>query len=139
MIYLNYRYVFLFRRKDGLVDGAVKTPVGPRGEFVATTVAAHADNEGVVPGEVMARRQRANGGEAPVVLERHFPLEYRHAVGQAKAAGGHAAHHAVVDDLPGGGVGGGLKVEDNFVVSSGRVHGEEQGEGDWNPPPAAGG
>jgi hypothetical protein len=59
-------------------------------------------------------------------------LEYGHAIGQAKAAGGHATHHNIVDDLPGGGVGGGLKVEDNFVVSSVSVHGEEQCAGGWD-------
>ena len=80
----------------------------------------------------MACWQGARRGEAAVVLQRHSPLEQRHAVGQEETAGGYSAHDVVVDDLPGGGVGGVLEVVDGFVSSGVSVHGKEQCEGGKN-------
>jgi uncharacterized protein YbjT (DUF2867 family) len=124
-------FAFL-RHEDALVDRAIEAWVHARGEFVAPTVAAHTDNKAVASCQIMVCRQRARGGKTAVVLERHFPLEQRHPVGQAKAAGGHAAHHVVVDHLPSGSVRGGLKVVNDSVSSSVRIHGKEQCEGSWN-------
>ena len=115
-----------FRREGALVDPCVKTRLGPHGEFVGTTIAAHPHDEGIEAGEVLLDGRRAHRCEATVVLQGYRTAKH-HAVGENfKAARGDTAHHVIVDDLPRGGVGGGRVVEKSSVGSGFSVHGQSQ-------------
>ena len=93
--------ITLLRREFALMDRAVKMPIHARSKFVTVPIAAHTQDEGVAAGQIVAGRLRAHRGETAMVLQGHFALEHPNAIAQNKAAGGPAAHHVVVDDLPG--------------------------------------
>ena len=112
------------RRETRLIDRAVKTSIHARGKLVAMPVAINADDEGIGSGQFVARRRRARGGEAAIVRQRNGAVKNGRAVGQAKFTGGHAAHHVVIDDLPGGRVGDGLKIKNKIIRGVG-VHSEK--------------
>jgi hypothetical protein len=107
--------------EGALVIPAVETPLAASSEFIAPPITANADQEAVAPGEIMLHRQRADRSESTIVLQRHLTAEERHAVHYIEFAAGHSAHHTVIDDLPGGAVGPGSKVEKDFLRIRGEV------------------
>lgn len=98
-----------------------------RAEFVAPPVPVHVDYKTVRLAQVVSRGQRTHRGKATVVRQRHCTAEHRHAVVDSKAAGGQAAHHVVVDDLPRG-IGRGLEIENSFLRGRMRIHGEAKNQ-----------
>ena len=87
----------------GLVGDAVEAAVGAQVELVTPPVAAHLEQAGErADGSLRDLGQGAHRGEAAVVLQRHFTRKHPVA-GRvvAHVACRHAAHHAVVDGLPG--------------------------------------
>ena len=113
------------RLEGALVKRRVESRFRARGEFVAVSIPAQPDDEAPAARQVVARRRRPHRSKPAVVFQRHHAAEDRAAVGEnLETAGGHAAHHVVVDDLPGRRVGRSLKIKESSFGSGLGVHGD---------------
>lgn len=88
------------RGEGGLIQRAVNSSLRTHRELVAPTIPAHAKHKRFAADQVMAVGQRANGGEASVVLQGHQALEYGNSISPQPTADGPSPHDVVVHDLP---------------------------------------
>ena len=119
--------IAVLRRERQLVKRRVQSCSSANGELVATAIAANANQETVEAAQFGMDWLRAHGSKSTVVFQRYHTAKNCPAVGEnLKAAGGHAAHDVVVDDLPGGLIGRGLEIEEDSIGCGASFHGDDK-------------